>query len=177
MKRTAIIIMAVVVFLMALGFTFYPVISNHINAKYASEIQTTYEAVLLEADNSDLLEAKEKAIAINVLEEKGDRLYEKAMKNLYSEETNPVEIWVAKGDYEISTAMIMTKFVSIYGSFEGHETTKKERTILDKADKEHKLFQSPLKPTTNIINTNSEEPSVDLVAEFLDKFIFNLMII
>lgn len=65
MKRTAIIIMAVVVFLMALGFTFYPVISNHINAKYASEIQTTYEAVLLEADNSDLLEAKEKAIAYN----------------------------------------------------------------------------------------------------------------
>ncbi len=35
---------------------------------------------------------REKIIAINVLEEKGDRLYEKAMKNLYSEETNPVEI-------------------------------------------------------------------------------------
>ena len=65
MKRTAIIILAVVVFLMALGITFYPIISNHINAKYASEIQTTYEAVLQEADNSELLEVKEKAIAYN----------------------------------------------------------------------------------------------------------------
>ena len=65
MKRTAIIILAVVVFLIALGITFYPIISNHINAKYASEIQTTYEAVLQEVDNSELLEAKEKAIAYN----------------------------------------------------------------------------------------------------------------
>ena len=65
MKRTAIIILAVVVFLMALGITFYPIISNHINAKYASEIQTTYEAVLQEADNSELIDAKEKAIAYN----------------------------------------------------------------------------------------------------------------
>ena len=65
MKRTAIIILAVVVFLMALGITFYPIISNHINAKYASEIQTTYELVLQEADNSELIDAKEKAIAYN----------------------------------------------------------------------------------------------------------------
>ena len=65
MKRTAIIILAVVVFLIALGITFYPIISNHINAKYASEIQTTYEAVLQEADNSELIDAKEKAIAYN----------------------------------------------------------------------------------------------------------------
>ena len=64
MKRTAIIL-AVVVFLMALGITFYPIISNHINAKYASEIQTTYELVLQEADNSELIDAKEKAIAYN----------------------------------------------------------------------------------------------------------------
>lgn len=35
---------------------------------------------------------KEKSIAINVLEEKADRLYEKAMKNLYKEEKNPIEI-------------------------------------------------------------------------------------
>lgn len=35
---------------------------------------------------------KEKVIAINVLEEKGDRLYEKAMKNLYKEEKEPIEI-------------------------------------------------------------------------------------
>lgn len=35
---------------------------------------------------------KEKTIAINVLEEKADRLYESAMKKLYKEETSPVEI-------------------------------------------------------------------------------------
>lgn len=35
---------------------------------------------------------KEKVIAINVLEEKGDKLFEKAMKKLYKEETNSVEI-------------------------------------------------------------------------------------
>lgn len=35
---------------------------------------------------------KEKVIAINVLEEKGDKLFEKAMKKLYKEESNPVEI-------------------------------------------------------------------------------------
>ena len=35
---------------------------------------------------------KEKAIAINVLEEKADRMFEKAMKKLYKEENDPVEI-------------------------------------------------------------------------------------
>ena len=35
---------------------------------------------------------KEKSIAINVLEEKADSLYERAMKNLYKEEKDPIEI-------------------------------------------------------------------------------------
>lgn len=35
---------------------------------------------------------KEKAIAINVLEENADKMFEKAMKKLYKEETNPLEI-------------------------------------------------------------------------------------
>ena len=65
MKRTVIIITAIIVFLAAMVFTAYPIISSKVNAKYASEIQITYEAVLQEADNSDLLEAKEKAIAYN----------------------------------------------------------------------------------------------------------------
>ena len=47
------------------NFKAYPIISSKVNAKYASEIQTTYEEVLQEADNSDLIEAKEKAIAYN----------------------------------------------------------------------------------------------------------------
>lgn len=35
---------------------------------------------------------KEKVIAINILEDKGDRLYEKVMKKIYSEEKNAIEI-------------------------------------------------------------------------------------
>ena len=67
MKRRQIlsIIGLVLVFLLALGFMLYPLISSKVNAKYASEIQTTYEAVIDEADNSALLDAKEKAIAYN----------------------------------------------------------------------------------------------------------------
>ena len=67
MKRRQIfsIIGLVLVFLLALGLMLYPVISNRINAKYASEIQTTYEAVIEDTDNSELLEAKEEAIRYN----------------------------------------------------------------------------------------------------------------
>ena len=35
---------------------------------------------------------KENVLAINILEDKGDRLYEKVMKKLYSEEKNAIEI-------------------------------------------------------------------------------------
>ena len=35
---------------------------------------------------------KEKVIGINKLEDKGDRIFENAMKRLYSEESSPVEI-------------------------------------------------------------------------------------
>ena len=67
MKRRQIfsIIGLVVVFLLALGLILYPIISNHINAKYASEIQTTYEAVIEDTDNGELLAAKEAAIRYN----------------------------------------------------------------------------------------------------------------
>ena len=67
MKRRQIlsIIGLVLVFLLALGLMLYPVISNHINAKYASEIQTTYEAVIEDTDNRELLATKEAAIRYN----------------------------------------------------------------------------------------------------------------
>ena len=65
MKRTTIIILAVILFVASLGLTFYPIISNRINAKYASEIQTSYEAVIEDTDNSTLLDAKEAAIRYN----------------------------------------------------------------------------------------------------------------
>lgn len=65
MKRSTIITLAVIFFIAALGLTFYPVISNRINAYYASEIHTSYEAAIEEADNSDLISAKEAAMAYN----------------------------------------------------------------------------------------------------------------
>lgn len=67
MKRRQIlsILAAVVVFLLALVLMLYPIISTRINAKYASEIQTTYEAVIEDTDNSELLAAKEAATRYN----------------------------------------------------------------------------------------------------------------
>lgn len=65
MKRTTIIILAIVFFLAALGLTFYPVISNYVNARYASEIQTSYEAVIEDTNNLLLETAKESAIRYN----------------------------------------------------------------------------------------------------------------
>lgn len=65
MKRSTIIILAVVFFVAALGLTFYPLISNYVNSRYASEIHTAYEEVIHQADNSDLLKAKERAQAYN----------------------------------------------------------------------------------------------------------------
>ena len=67
MKRRQIlsIIGLVLVFLLALGLMLYPVISNQINAKYASEIQTTYEAVIEDTDNRELLAAKNAATRYN----------------------------------------------------------------------------------------------------------------
>lgn len=65
MKRSTIIILAVILFIAALGLTFYPIISNQINTKYASEIQTSYEAVIEDTDNSALLEAKKAAVRYN----------------------------------------------------------------------------------------------------------------
>lgn len=65
MKRSTIIILAVVLFVAALGLTFYPIISNYVNTLYASEIHTAYEEVIAQTDNSALLEAKELAVAYN----------------------------------------------------------------------------------------------------------------
>ena len=67
MKRRQIlsIIGLVLVFLLALGLMLYPIISTRINAKYASEIQTTYEAVIEDTDNSELIAAKNAATRYN----------------------------------------------------------------------------------------------------------------
>ena len=52
-------------FLLALGLTLYPVISNYVNQKYASQIQTTYQEVMEQIDDSALREAKEQADIYN----------------------------------------------------------------------------------------------------------------
>ena len=77
---------------------------NILNILKVREDAFEFTELLIECANSvkDALEnfenfkkaeiVKEKAIDINVLEEKADRLFEKAMKKLYKEETDPVEI-------------------------------------------------------------------------------------
>ena len=52
-------------FLLALGLTLYPVISNYVNQKYASQIHTAYQEVMEQADDSELLKTKELADAYN----------------------------------------------------------------------------------------------------------------
>lgn len=58
-------IMFVLVFFIALGVTLYPLISNHVNEKYKSEIHTAYVEIIEEADNSELIAAKERAVEYN----------------------------------------------------------------------------------------------------------------
>lgn len=52
-------------FLAALGLTLYPVISNYVNQKYASEIFTAYQEVIAQTDNIVLVQEREKAIVYN----------------------------------------------------------------------------------------------------------------
>ena len=66
MKKKVITICAAVLFLTALGLTLYPLISNYVNQKYASEIQTAYQELIQQTDDSILQEAKQRAIAYNL---------------------------------------------------------------------------------------------------------------
>ena len=64
-NKTLPMVLGILAFLLALLITLYPVISNHVNERYASEIHTAYEEIIQQADNSALLEAKKQAIAYN----------------------------------------------------------------------------------------------------------------
>lgn len=90
MKRSTIIILAIVLFVAALGLTFYPIISNYVNTLYASEIHTAYEEVIAQTDNSALMEAKELAIAYN------ESITPGAAQDTYSQES----LKEASVDYE-----------------------------------------------------------------------------
>lgn len=46
LKKKIITICAAVLFLTALGLTLYPLVSNYVNQKYASEIQTAYQELI-----------------------------------------------------------------------------------------------------------------------------------
>lgn len=65
MKKTCIIVIAVLFFILALGLTLYPVISSIVNAKYASEIHTAYEEVIRKTDDAALTAARAEADAYN----------------------------------------------------------------------------------------------------------------
>lgn len=64
-RNTTTIALATIVFLLALAMTLYPVISNYVNEKYASEIHTAYVEAIEQVDNGELENAKEQAIAYN----------------------------------------------------------------------------------------------------------------
>ena len=66
MKKKIITICAAVLFLTALGLTLYPLVSNYVNQKYASEIQTAYQELIQQTDDSVLQEAMQRAIAYNL---------------------------------------------------------------------------------------------------------------
>ena len=90
MKRSTIIVFAVVLFIAALGLTFYPIISNYVNTLYASQIHTAYEEVIEQTDNMELLKAKELAIAYN------ESITPGAAQDTYSQES----LKYASVDYE-----------------------------------------------------------------------------
>ena len=66
LKKKVITICAAVLFLTALGLTLYPLISNYVNQKYASEIQTAYQELIQQTDDSVLQEAKQRAVTYNL---------------------------------------------------------------------------------------------------------------
>lgn len=67
LKKKVITFCAAVLFLTALGLTLYPLISNYVNQTYASEIQTAYQELIQQTDDSILQEAKQRAIAYNLV--------------------------------------------------------------------------------------------------------------
>ena len=66
LKKKVITICAAVLFLTALGLTLYSLISNYVNQKYASEIQTAYQELIQQTDDSVLQEAKQRAVSYNL---------------------------------------------------------------------------------------------------------------
>lgn len=64
-KRTAIICVSCLVFLLALGITLYPIIANQYNARHQSEIHTRYRQEVENTDTAAIAQVKENAIRYN----------------------------------------------------------------------------------------------------------------
>lgn len=64
-QKVITVLCAMLVFLLALGITLYPLISNWYNEKHQSEIHTQYQEIIQQVDNSDLIRAKELANEYN----------------------------------------------------------------------------------------------------------------
>ena len=73
MKKILTIGGAILVFLLALGITLYPVISNFYNQRHQSQIHTQYEAVVEQTDDSKLIRARELAQQYNEAIQPGSR--------------------------------------------------------------------------------------------------------
>lgn len=66
MKRRYLqIILAAVLFLLALGLTLYPVVSNYYNQRHQSQIQTAYREVLEQTDTAELERIRKRAAEYN----------------------------------------------------------------------------------------------------------------
>lgn len=66
MKRRHLqIILAAVLFLLALGLTLYPVVSNYYNQRHQSQIQTAYREVLEQTDTTELKRIRVRAVEYN----------------------------------------------------------------------------------------------------------------
>ena len=64
-RRYLQIILAAMLFLLALGLTLYPVVSNYYNQRHQSQIQTAYREVLEQTDTTELKRIREQAVAYN----------------------------------------------------------------------------------------------------------------
>ena len=73
MKKILTIGGAILVFLLAMGITLYPVISNFYNQRHQSQIHTQYEAVVEQTDDSELIRARELAQQYNEAIQPGSR--------------------------------------------------------------------------------------------------------
>ncbi len=64
-KKVLIISLAALLFLLALGLTLYPLIANRYNQRHQSEIHTAYQEQVAQANKTEIIAAREKAIAYN----------------------------------------------------------------------------------------------------------------